>query len=83
MVPTSDNASIVKTSIAVSVMDTVMALLAGLAIFPSFLPGLEPASGPGLIFLTLPIAFGHMDGGAFFGMLFCPAHIRRVDLGDL
>ncbi len=32
--------------------------------------GLEPAAGPGLIFQTLPIAFGHMDGGAFFGMLF-------------
>jgi len=66
-----DNASIAKTSILVSVMDTVVALLAGLAIFPLvFANGLEPASGPGLIFLTLPVAFGHMDGGAFFGMLF-------------
>ena len=66
-----DNASIAKTSIAVSLMDTVVALLAGLAIFPIvFANGLEPAVGPGLIFRTLPIAFGHMDGGAFFGMLF-------------
>lgn len=66
-----DNASIARTSIAVSVMDTIVALLAGMAIFPIvFANGLEPASGPGLIFQTLPIAFGNMDGGAFFGMLF-------------
>ncbi len=66
-----DNISIARTSIAVSVMDTVAALLAGLAIFPLvFANGLEPSSGPGLIFRTLPIAFGHMAGGAFFGMLF-------------
>jgi neurotransmitter:Na+ symporter, NSS family len=66
-----DNASIAKTSIAVSVMDTMVAILAGLAIFPIvFANGLEPGAGPGLIFQTLPIAFGHMDGGAFFGMLF-------------
>jgi len=66
-----DSASIAKTSIAVSIMDTVVAILAGLAIFPIvFANGLEPGVGPGLIFQTLPIAFGHMDYGAFFGMLF-------------
>jgi NSS family neurotransmitter:Na+ symporter len=66
-----DNASIAKTSMAVCLMDTLVALLAGMAIFPIvFANGLEPAAGPGLIFQTLPIAFGHMDGGAFFGMLF-------------
>ena len=66
-----DNASIAKTSIAVSLMDTLVALLAGMAIFPIvFANGLEPDSGAGLIFQTLPIAFGHMDGGAFFGMMF-------------
>ncbi|MGB5306825.1 MAG: sodium-dependent transporter [Gammaproteobacteria bacterium] len=66
-----DNASIAKTSIMVSLMDTLVALLAGMAIFPIvFANGLEPAVGPGLIFQTLPIAFGHMDGGTFFGMLF-------------
>jgi NSS family neurotransmitter:Na+ symporter len=63
--------SIAKVSIAVSVMDTLVALLAGMAIFPIvFANGLEPGAGPGLIFQTLPIAFGHMDYGAFFGMLF-------------
>jgi len=66
-----ENMSIAKTSIAVSLMDTLVALLAGMAIFPIvFANGLEPSAGPGLIFQTLPIAFGHMDGGAFFGMLF-------------
>jgi NSS family neurotransmitter:Na+ symporter len=65
------NASIAKTSIAVSLMDTLVALLAGMAIFPIvFANGLEPGAGPGLIFQTLPIAFGHMEYGAFFGMLF-------------
>jgi NSS family neurotransmitter:Na+ symporter len=64
-------ASIAKVSIAVSLMDTLVALLAGMAIFPIvFANGLEPGAGPGLIFQTLPIAFGHMDYGAFFGMLF-------------
>jgi NSS family neurotransmitter:Na+ symporter len=66
-----DHVSIAKTSIAVSLADTTVALLAGMAIFPIvFANGLEPGAGPGLIFQTLPIAFGHMDGGAFFGMLF-------------
>ena len=65
------SASIAKVSIAVSIMDTLVALLAGMAIFPIvFANGLEPGAGPGLIFQTLPIAFGHMDYGAFFGMLF-------------
>ncbi len=63
--------SIAKTSITIAVMDTLVALLAGMAIFPIvFANGLEPGAGPGLIFNTLPIAFGHMPGGAFFGSLF-------------
>ena len=63
--------SIARTVIAVSLMDTLVALLAGLAIFPIvFANGLEPGTGPGLIFQTLPIAFGHMQYGEFFGMLF-------------
>ena len=52
-------------------LDTLVALLAGLAIFPIvFANGLAPNSGPGLIFQTLPIAFGQMPGGQFFGLLF-------------
>jgi len=45
--------------------------LAGIAIFPIvFANGLEPGSGPGLLFQTLPIAFGNMGGGFIFGTLF-------------
>jgi len=63
--------SIAKVSILVALADTLVALLAGLAIFPIvFSNGLEPGSGPGLIFSTLPIAFGQMPGGIIFGTLF-------------
>jgi len=63
--------SIAKTSFMIAAADTLVALLAGLAIFPIvFSYGLEPGSGPGLIFVTLPIAFGQMPGGMFFGTLF-------------
>ncbi len=65
------NVSIAKTSMVIALMDTVVALLAGMAIFPLvFANGLEPGAGPGLIFQTLPLAFGHMAGGTFFGTLF-------------
>ncbi|MEO1888922.1 MAG: sodium-dependent transporter [Cycloclasticus sp.] len=63
--------SIGSTTIIIALADTAVALLAGLAIFPIvFANGLEPGSGPGLIFQTLPIAFGHMAYGSVFGALF-------------
>ncbi|PPL16151.1 sodium-dependent transporter [Oceanisphaera arctica] len=62
---------IARTSVVVAIMDTGVALLAGLAIFPIvFAHGLEPGAGPGLIFVTLPVAFGQMAGGSFFATLF-------------
>ena len=52
-------------------MDTVVALVAGMVIFPIvFANGLEPSAGPGLVFVSLPIAFGEMPGGILFGTLF-------------
>lgn len=64
-------ASIGKATIIIALADTVVALLAGIAIFPLvFSNGLEAGSGPGLLFITLPLAFGHMGMGAFFGTLF-------------
>ncbi len=64
-------ASILKMSITIALADTGVALLAGLAIFPLvFANGLDTNAGPGLIFHTLPIAFGHMANGAFYGGLF-------------
>lgn len=66
-----DSVSIGKATLLVVVMDTVIALLAGLAIFPIALAnGLAVDSGPGLIFQTLPIAFGKMPGGVLFGAIF-------------
>ena len=63
--------SIPQASITVSILDTTVALLAGMAIFPIvFANGLEPGAGPGLVFVTLPIAFGEMPGGLVVGTLF-------------
>lgn len=78
--------SIVRTSLLVALADTAVALLAGLAIFPLvFANGLEPGSGPGLIFVTLPIAFGQMPlgtliGGLFFIMLALAALTSTISL---
>ena len=65
------NTSIASTSIIIGLADTLVALLAGMAIFPIvFANNMEPGSGPGLIFQTLPVAFGNMPGGLAFGSLF-------------
>jgi neurotransmitter:Na+ symporter, NSS family len=58
-------------SVEVSVADTLIALLAGVAIFPAvFAFGLEPGEGPGLIFHVLPNIFQQIPGGYFFGVIF-------------
>ncbi len=63
--------NLLKTARTVVILDTVIALFAGMAIFPLvFANNLEPAAGPGLIFVTLPIAFGNMTGGTLLGVLF-------------
>ena len=63
--------SIVRTSIAVVVADTLIAILAALVIFSiSFEYGVSEASGPGLVFQSLPIAFGQMTGGVFVAVIF-------------
>lgn len=65
------NASIVSSATIIAFLDTGVALLAGMAIFPLvFANGLESSSGPGLMFVTLPLAFGQMTGGVIFGTLF-------------
>ncbi|ANB01140.1 sodium-dependent transporter [Ectothiorhodospira sp. BSL-9] len=67
----SSRASIARTSAAVVSADTAVALLAGMAIFPIvFASGLAADAGPGLIFMTLPLAFAEMPFGLFFGTLF-------------
>jgi NSS family neurotransmitter:Na+ symporter len=63
--------SISHSVLIIVVADTVVALLAGLVIFPAvFHHGLDPAAGPGLIFQTLPVAFAQMPGGHIFSVLF-------------
>lgn len=67
-----EHAPIGKTVLLVAGMDTLVALLAGLAIFPLVFasPDIQPGTGPGLLFVSLPIAFGNMPAGLLFGMLF-------------
>lgn len=61
----SDSAAMIVSA------DTLVALLAGLAIFPIvFAYGLDAGGGPGLVFETVPLAFGNMPGGILFGTLF-------------
>ena len=63
--------SIPKSCINIAALDTVIAVLAGIAIFPAvFASGLEPASGPSLIFVTLPKVFDALKGGSVFATLF-------------
>ncbi len=62
---------LLRTARTVVIMDTVIAIAAGLAIFPIvFANNLDPAAGPGLIFVTLPIAFGGISGGVLLGVMF-------------
>jgi NSS family neurotransmitter:Na+ symporter len=64
-------ASIGATVLAVGLLDTLVALTAGLALFPIvFAAGLEPGGGPGLMFVTLPIAFGSIAFGQLMGLVF-------------
>lgn len=65
------NVSIPSSVGIIVIADTVVALMAGLVIFPAvFTYGLNPQGGPGLIFQTLPIAFSQMPGGRLFSVLF-------------
>jgi len=69
--------------------DTVISLMAGFAVFPIvFANGLDPASGAGLVFVTLPLAFAAMPFGtlaafAFFVLLFVAAFASAISLLEL
>ena len=57
--------------INICVLDTTVALLSGLVIFPAcFAFGVDPGEGPGLVFVTLPNVFNQMPGGRLWGSLF-------------
>ena len=67
----SSEASLTRTAISIAFVDTVIALLAGIAIFSLvFGSGLEAGQGPGLMFVTLPIAFAELPAGWLIGGVF-------------
>jgi NSS family neurotransmitter:Na+ symporter len=67
----SDPGVVARTSFAIAAIDTAVALLAGLAIFPIvFAFGIEPSAGPGLVFVSLPNAFAQLPGGQIVGAAF-------------
>ncbi len=67
-----EHAKVGQTVVLVGLADTVVALMAGMAIFPIVFanPGIDASAGPGLMFVTLPVAFGNMAGGIMFGTVF-------------
>ena len=63
--------NIPNAAVQIVFLDTLIALMAGVAIFTAvFATGQDPAGGPGLIFNTLTVVFGSMTGGYYFGLLF-------------
>lgn len=66
-----EDVDLLSTARTVIIWDIIFSLAAGLAIFPIlFSNNLDPAAGPGLVFVTLPIAFGQMGFGVVVGTLF-------------
>lgn len=63
--------SLTGESLSITLLDTFVALMAGLIIIPAcFAFGIEPGKGPSLIFITLPNIFNRMVGGRIWGSLF-------------
>lgn len=63
--------SLPQSGVLLALAVVVVAMLAGLAIFPTVLHfGLAPAEGPNLIFVTMPVAFAQMPGGQFIAIVF-------------
>ena len=78
--------NITKSAIQIASIDTLIAFLAGIVIFPIvFTNNLEPSAGPGLIFKTLPVLFSKMPGGhivsiAFFALVLFAAITSAISL---
>ncbi|MFC1477490.1 sodium-dependent transporter [candidate division KSB1 bacterium] len=76
--------NIPRNAVYTGLGDTIAGLLAGFAIFPAvFAFGLEPDSGPSLIFQTLPETFAHMPVGWLFGLLFFAGLFGAAFLSDV
>ena len=66
-----NNERLGSSALNIAIADTLIAILAGIAIFPVvFAFGIEPDNGPGLVFVTLPNVFPQIPGGYIFGILF-------------
>ena len=62
-------------AVNILVLDTCVALIAGLIIFPACSAyGIDPGEGPGLVFVTLPNVFNHMAGGRIWGRYVFPVY---------
>jgi NSS family neurotransmitter:Na+ symporter len=76
--------SLARPALWTVVGDTVSSLLAGFAVIPAvFALGLEPTSGPGLIFSTLPKVFATIPAGRLFGVLFFAGLLGAGYLSDV
>ena len=79
----------VKSALSVMVADTLVAFFAGLIIMPAlFAYGISPSAGPGLLFVSLPVVFSHMSGGAFwspvfFFLIFIAAFTSTISLTEV
>ncbi len=84
-----DDKNIVKSTYVIIFSDTFFALFAGIMIFPSiFSFGLEPSSGAGLVFITIPqifaqIPFGNIISAAFFILLFVAAITSGISIVEV
>ncbi len=83
----SSKTGLLQESVMITVLDTVIALLACLMIFPiTFSYGLEPSKGPGLVFMSMPLAFAEIGRAGmllsilFFGLLFFAALTSAISL---
>ena len=84
-----DDSNLMKDAVTISTLDTLVAILAGIVIFPAvFSFGLDPQAGPDLIFITLPTIFQQMPGGTiwatlFFILLFFASITSTISLSEI
>lgn len=85
----ADETPLVRSATITAVLDTLVALLAGVLIFPAvFSYGMEPSAGPRLVFETLPAVFAQMPGGhiwsvAFFLLLFVASLTSTISMSEI
>lgn len=85
----TDNNRLFNTAAKVALSDTLVSLLAGIAIFPTvFSFGMEPGAGPGLLFMTIPLVFSQMPFGnillvAFFFLTSIAATTAMLSLVEV